>query len=289
MAESTEHKRARSRRAVVGLAIVVVGLVATTAVAATVTQAPTISGTLEAGSTLTASSGVWAPRDATPSYSWLRCSASGADCAGISGASGRTYGVRTVDEGHTLRVRLTATQKNGRAASADSAPTAVVVARKPYTIPSEPATDPSTVVTPTGPGTGTFSSGTATGGGSEPSPGTSLPFIDPFPVIRIAGRFRGKRTTLTRVTVRAPRGTRIRINCTGRGCPYKRRATAVRLLRIRSLQRTYRPNATIEIRVTQPEKIGKYTRMRMRRDKAPLRVDRCLMPGKSKPVRCPAA
>jgi hypothetical protein len=197
--------------------------------------------------------------------------------------------VQTADEGHTLRIRLTATQTNGRAASADSAPTAVVVARKPDAIPSEPATDPSTVVTPTGPGTGTFSSGTETGGGSEPSPGTSPPFIDPFPVIRISGRFRSKRTTLIRVTVNAPRGARIRINCKGRGCPYKRRATAVRLLRIRSLQRTYRPNATIEIRVTQPEKIGTYTRMRMRRGKAPLRIDRCLMPGKSKPVRCPAA
>jgi hypothetical protein len=145
------------------------------------------------------------------------------------------------------------------------------------------------VVTPTSPGAGTFSSGRETGGGSEPSLGTSLPSIDPFPVIRIAGRFRGKRTTLTRVTVNAPRGARIRINCKGRGCPYKRRATAVRLLRIRSLQRTYRPRATIEIRVTQREKIGKYTRMWMLRGKAPQRIDRCLMPGKSKPVRCPAA
>ncbi len=61
----------------------------------------------------------------------------------------------------------------------------------------------------------------------------------------------------------------------------------MRLIRVRSLQRTYRPKATIEIRVTQPKKIGKYTRVRTRRGKAPLRLDRCLMPGKTRPVVCP--
>ena len=108
-------------------------------------------------------------------------------------------------------------------------------------------------------------------------------------MVRIAGRFRGKRTRLTRVFVNAPRGARIRITCKGRGCPYKRKAIAARLIRVRALQRTYRPKATIEIRVTQPHKIGKYTRVRTRRGKAPLRLDRCLMPGKTRPVICPTA
>ena len=46
----------------------------------------------------------------------------------------------------------------------------------------------------------------------------------------------------------------------------------MKLVRVRSLQRTYRPRATIEIRVTQPRKIGKYTRVKTRRGKAPLRA-----------------
>jgi hypothetical protein len=149
--------------------------------------------------------------------------------------------------------------------------------------------DTCTVVTPTGPGQGTFTSGEQTGGGSLPAPNTSLDFIDPFPIVRIAGRFKGKRTKLTRVLVNAPAGARIRIACKGRGCPYKRKAVAVKLVRVRSLQRTYRPKATIEIRVTQPRKIGKYTRVQTRKGKAPLRIDRCLMPGKTRPVKCPAA
>jgi hypothetical protein len=195
--------------------------------------------------------------------------------------------VRTADEGHTLRVRLTVTDSAGDSAAGTSAPTVPVPAR-PYA-PNVGASDTCTEVTPTGPGKGTFSSGEQTGGGTTPPPDSSLPFIDPFPVVRIAGRFKGRRTKLTRVTVNAPRGTRIRIACKGRGCPYRRKALAAKLLRVRSLQRTYRPKAKIEIRVTQPRKIGKYTRLTTRRGKAPLRIDRCLMPGKTRPVKCPTA
>ncbi len=36
--------------------------------------------------------------------------------SGITGACGRDYKVRKADEGHTLRVRLTATESGGQAA-----------------------------------------------------------------------------------------------------------------------------------------------------------------------------
>jgi hypothetical protein len=187
-----------------------------------------------------------------------------------------------------LRARLTVTDSGGQNAdSGNSAPTGLVEPR-PYA-PNVGASDTCTQVTTTGPGQGTFTSGEQTGGGSVPAPTTSLDFIDPFPIVRISGRFRGKRTRLTRVLVNAPPGARIRIACSGRGCPYKRKAVAVKLIRVRSLQRTYRPKATIEIRVTQPHKIGKYTRVQTRKGKAPLRIDRCLMPGKTRPVKCPTA
>ena len=149
------------------------------------------------------------------------------------------------------------------------------------------------MVTPTGPGQGTFTSGAQTGPGSAPAPtpapGTSLRFIDPFPVVRISGRFSRSGTRFTRVTVNAPRGARIRLDCKGRGCRYTRKAIAVKLVQVRALQRTYRPGATIEIRVIQPRKVGKYTRVTTRRGKAPLRIDRCLMAGSTRPVRCPTA
>ena len=288
MAESAEHKRAPGRwpGTLMTIIFLIAGAAASTAFAATVT-APTITGDPTPDSELTATSGTWTPADAKPTYDWLRCDTAGADCKGITGACGRLYTVRMADEGHTLRVRLTVTESNGKATTADSDPTPVV-AERPYVIPSGNETDTCTHVTPTGPGKGTFSSGTQTGGGSQPTPGTTLSFIKPFPVIRIAGRFKGTRTTLTRVTVKTPRGTRIRIHCSGHGCPFKRKAVAARLISLRSLRRTYRPKATIEIRVTKAKKIGKYTRIRTRRGKAPVRLDRCLVPGKTKPVRCPA-
>ena len=101
------------------------------------------------------------------------------------------------------------------AASADSAPTAVVAADAVLAPDAAPTPDTCVEVTPTGPGQGTFSSGAQTGAGYDARRRTrTLPFIDPFPVVRISGRFKGKRTTLTRVTVNAPRGARIRITCT---------------------------------------------------------------------------
>jgi hypothetical protein len=269
------------------IVFVVLALAAASAFAASVTQAPTISGSPVTGSDLTASTGSWTPPSATPTYDWLRCGAGGDGCVAITGACGRRYKVRTADEGHTLRVRLTATESNGQAASRDSAPTDVVKS-DPYR-PHVEGGDTCTHVTPTGPGQGTFTSGAQTGAGTTPASDTTLHFIDPFPVIRIAGRFKGKITTLRRVTVKAPAGVRIRIACKGRSCPYRRRAIAAKLTKLKSLQRRYRPRTTIEVRVTQSGKIGKYTRVRTRRGKAPVRIDRCLMPGKTKPVRCPAS
>jgi hypothetical protein len=287
MAELAVQKHVRPWRDVVIITSVLLAVMAAPAHGATVTQAPTISGDPTPGSDLTASTGSWTPAGATPNYDWLRCGASGEGCIRVPGACDRRYTVRDADVGHTLRARLTVTEFGQPPASAMSDPTALVVT-KPYSIPTgADAGQACVLVTPTGPGQGTFTSSGATGAGTTPAPETRLAFIDPFPVVRIAGRFRGKITTLTRVTINAPAGARIRLACQGRGCPYRRKAISAKLVRVRSLQRRYRPRATIEIRVTQPQKIGKYTRVRTRRGKAPLRIDRCLMPGSTRPVRCP--
>jgi hypothetical protein len=287
MAESAQQNRTRRWRTVTTVTVLIAVLATTAALAATITQRPTISGSLKSGETLTANGGAWTPSSATAEFTWLRCDVNGANCQGITGACGRDYKVRTADESNRLRARLTVTESSGQVAFADSDPTAII-APDQYR-PTVGESDTCTHVKPTGPGKGVFNSGTQTGGGSEPTPGTTLSFIKPFPVIRIAGRFKGTRTTLTRVTVRTPRGTRLRVRCSGKGCAFKRKAVAAKLISLRSLRRTYRPKATIEIRVTEAEKIGKYTRLRTRRGKAPVRIDRCVMPGKTKPVRCPAA
>ena len=116
--------------------------------------------------------GAWTPRErARRPTTGCAATRPGRTAQGISGACGRRYKVRMADEGHTLRVRLTATESDGQAASADSAPTARRAARSRTSSRTVGETDTCTKVTPTGPGQGTFTSGTQTGGGSEPSAG----------------------------------------------------------------------------------------------------------------------
>lgn len=82
------------------------------AVAPKLVARPSVTGTAEVGSTLTATNGTWAGATSF-AYLWQQCDASGNNCAAISGATGKTYGVRSSDVGHELRVRVTATNKYG--------------------------------------------------------------------------------------------------------------------------------------------------------------------------------
>ena len=93
------------------------------------TALPTISGTPQAGKTLTVSPGTWT--GATPItyvYQWQRCNATGGSCAPSGGTTTQTTTVPTAaDVGSTLRVTVTATNAGGTG-SATSAPTAVIAA-----------------------------------------------------------------------------------------------------------------------------------------------------------------
>lgn len=86
---------------------------------------PTISGSAQVGSSLTASPGEWTGNPTSFAYAWNRCDAKGANCAAISGATSSTYTVTAADVGATLLVSVTATNNSG-STKANSAPTAVV-------------------------------------------------------------------------------------------------------------------------------------------------------------------
>jgi hypothetical protein len=120
----------------------------------------------------------------------------------------------------------------------------------------------------------------------EPPP----PLLSPFPVIRIVSRttVRGVRVLL--LVVHAPRGAKVRVHCKGRSCPWRRRSVRPRHghVRIRALERPLRAGTVIEVFVSRPGRIGKYTRIRIRRGRAPARKDACIRPGARRPGRCPA-
>jgi len=118
-------------RAVVPIFVVLAALFAVMSAQATQTVAPvntappTISGTATVGQTLTASDGTWLSSPTSFAYQWLRCKRDGNGCADVANGTQKAYTLVGADAGHTMRVRVTATNADG-ASSAQSAQTAVV-------------------------------------------------------------------------------------------------------------------------------------------------------------------
>jgi plastocyanin len=129
-----------------------------------------------------------------------------------------------------------------------------------------------------------------------------MPLISPFPIVRLAGTISRRGARLRRLMVTMPAGASMTVRCRGRGCPFRRTtraasltpdlqlapvARAAALVRVKRLeQRLLRVGATLRIYITKPNEIGKYTRFKIRRGKAPSRIDRCLVPGATGPLRC---
>ncbi|MDX6485515.1 MAG: hypothetical protein QOF43_668 [Gaiellaceae bacterium] len=115
------------------------GVVSDAAPPANLTR-PTISGSPTVGSTLTANNGTW--RGATSfGYVWQQCDQNGNSCVNIAGATGRTYGVRSADVGHELRVQVTGRNRFGN--------TPVLSNLTPVVTSNTPTTTSTTVVTTT--------------------------------------------------------------------------------------------------------------------------------------------
>jgi hypothetical protein len=259
-------------------------------------SAPTVSGSAVVGALLEGEPGVWSGTEPLAyAFAWLRCDANGAACMPVAGAGFSTFLLSTDDVGRTYRLQVTAQNAVGSAVAA-SAPTSPVRAVE---VPPTPTPTPTATPTPIAiaipAGTPTPTTVTSTAAPVSRVVSIAMPAIEapppprlaPWPAVRIAGWFSGNKTTFTIVSVRAPRRARIEMRCRGRGCPYRRRALTTRLVGFKALQRTFRAGAVIEVRITSPGVIGKYTRIKVRRNRSPARIDRCLFPGDALPRRCP--
>jgi PKD repeat protein len=118
----------------------------------------------------------------------------------------------------------------------------------------------------------------------------------PFPVVRIVGTPLASGIRLRLLTVEAPPGARVTLDCGGRGCPAKSESlvaapTSVETVtvRFRRYERSLAAGVVLELRVSKPGEIGKYTRFLIRRRRPPTRLDECLGPAGATPITCPAA
>src|SRR4051812_5438571 len=111
------------------------------------TNPPSISGTPQEGKTLTGDKGDWANNPTDYNLRWLRCGPNGGNCAVIVGQNAKTYTLRAVDVGNTLRFQVTARNADGQN-TATSVPTAVIqkaTAPAPATPSGCPAGNPKQV------------------------------------------------------------------------------------------------------------------------------------------------
>jgi len=84
------------------------------------TVRPSVSGSAVVGETLTVSNGSWSPSATSFQRQWQRCDSDGTSCLNIDGATGTTYGVRTIDAGNRLRALVTAHTSAGQTTIASS-------------------------------------------------------------------------------------------------------------------------------------------------------------------------
>ena len=85
-----------------------------------INSTPTISGTVQEGQTLTATTGTWTGYPApTYTYQWQRCDSNGTNCVNIANnAAASNYLLVTADVGSRIRVMVTATNSAGTSGAA---------------------------------------------------------------------------------------------------------------------------------------------------------------------------
>jgi hypothetical protein len=117
-----------------------------------------------------------------------------------------------------------------------------------------------------------------------------LKLMKPFPTVRLRGAIvSGGATEIDLLAVNGPKGAKASVQCRGGSCPFERRKKKLgkRRLTFPEIRGRLQPGVVIDVRVTQRRRIGKFTRFKLRDAKVPKREDRCLEPGRHRPVDCP--
>jgi hypothetical protein len=120
--------------------VIVVALAFAAGASGVGSSGPVITGTPQAGNTLTADISGWSGAEPPATYQWKRCDLTGQVCSNIANATAGTYLVGSVDVGSTLRVSVTAYFNRVKKVTAVSEPTAVVAPAPATVVQSATAT-----------------------------------------------------------------------------------------------------------------------------------------------------
>ena len=115
------------------------------------------------------------------------------------------------------------------------------------------------------------------------------PLVMP-PLVRLAGRPTSRGARIRLLEVFAPPQATVTVRCRGRSCPYRqrsKRATPIRITFRGFRGRGLAAGTLVEVFVTAPGTIGKYTAFLVRRRRRPARIDLCLYPASAVPAGCP--
>ncbi len=126
----------------------------------------------------------------------------------------------------------------------------------------------------------------------------TVPLMQPFPVVRMAGSFTTSGARISLLAALAPVGANVTITCHGKGCPTKSQAFVATAgaksksgtveITFKRFERYLRSGVVMEIWISKHGQIGKFTRFVIRRDKSPTRVDQCVNPTGTVPIVCPS-
>lgn len=100
-----------------------------------------------------------------------------------------------------------------------------------------------------------------------------------LPVVTLQGTVDAKGVVdVTKLLIRADRGSTVRVLCSGGGCPAKRveRLMLTTRLRLGAFERKLKPKMTLTLKIAKGEQLGKFVRYEIRRNSAPVREDDCL-------------
>jgi hypothetical protein len=251
-----------------------------------ITVGPLIVGLAQDGETLAAQASWSGSPEPVPAWQWMRCDRAKGSCSAIKGATSDTYRAARADVGDFLRVKLKVTNATG-SDEQRSEPTAAVSPVPAPTGPPAPAPAPAPAPSPEpapAPPPPAFELPPAAAAPAEGTP----ELLSPFPVVRIKGWLTARGARITLLTVRAPRGSRIDVACRGAGCPVPKLARTAAVQRLRRFERELRAGTRLELTVTKPGAIGKWTVIVIRRGSPPRRKDGCLDSDTKRHIRCPA-